>query len=132
MKSRFLLLCFVLLFGSTGCAFAGIGAGIGAAVPKTETVTTPEADAPVDLRSDDKTIASGKWVGEENGDVLVRHHDEVLHVEKARVAEIRKRTGSHWLTGFLIGGAADVILGGVLTVLAVRSFGSGLSAMGGM
>ena len=48
------------------------------------------------------------------------------------VQEVRKPKGSHWVEGFLAGGAVDLVLTGVLTFLAVQGFGAGLSAMGGM
>jgi hypothetical protein len=120
MKSRLFLLL-ILLSMSTGCAFAGIGAGIGSAFPKTEAVAhAPENDTPVDVRNED------------NGEILVRRHEEILRVGKEHVAEVRKRRGSYWVEGFLIGGAIDLVLSGVLAYCAVQSFGAGLSAMGGM
>jgi len=105
MKSRLLLLL-VLLVMSTGCAFAGIGAGVGSAFPKTALVTEPEQET----------------LGEQ----------PATDLEKEHVPEVRKRKGNHWLTGFLVGGAVDLVLSGVLAYFAVQSFGSGLSAMGAM
>jgi hypothetical protein len=122
MKSRLLVLLLLVLFTSTGCAFAGIGAGIGAAIPKTETVTRADTDA---LGGEAHVETS------ERTDALAPQHVAILHVAKERT-EVKKHKGNHWLTGFLVGGAVDLVLGSVLAYLAVQSFGAGLGAMGGM
>jgi hypothetical protein len=132
MKFRLLLLVVTLLFTCTGCAFAGIGAGIGSAFPKTERVSEPERDAPVDVHADSGETTSGRYIGEEPGNLVLLRHDEIVRVGKEHVAEVRKRKGSHWVEGFLVGGAIDLVVSGVLAYLAVQSLGSGLSAMGGM
>lgn len=108
MKFRLLLLVATLLFCSTGCVFAGIGAGIGSAFPKTEEVS-------------------------ERGDgIVLQQHDALVSIGKEHVQEVRKRKGGHWVEGFLAGGAVDLVVTGVLAFLAVQGFGAGLSAMGGM
>ena len=45
----------------------------------------------------------------------------LVRIGQEHVTEVRKKKG-----------AVDLVLGGVLSCLAVQSFGSGLSAMGGM
>jgi hypothetical protein len=119
MKWRLLFLVLTLLFTSTGCAFAGIGAGVGSAFPKTERAAEPKADTLV-VGSEDS-----------NGLVLLPQHD-VVHVADEHVTNVRPRKGSHWLEGFLVGGAIDLVAGGVLAYFAVHSLGSSLSAMGAM
>jgi hypothetical protein len=71
--------------------------------------------------------------GDDEKPIFYRMKSRLLvRIGQEHVTEVRKKKGNHWATGFLVGGAVDLVLGGVLSCLAVQSFGSGLSAMGGM
>jgi hypothetical protein len=135
MKLRLFLLV-LALFTSTGCAFAGIGAGVGSMFPKTEQVADGETlsrSTEVDVHADDgSTIASGNYRGVEGGEILLQRRDDVVRVARDRVGEVRKHTGSHWLSGMLVGMAIDAVLIGCASFYFVQSFGAGLSSLGAM
>jgi hypothetical protein len=112
-----------------GCA--AVGAGIGAAFPKYDRVYPPyqaslPQGTPVRLTLSPEAAGpesepiDGEFVGTSGGKLTLQTTNRDRAFPEGDIAELKRRSGSHWLEGLVFGAVVDVTVA-VIIVLAVSS-----------